>query len=253
MTTCPRRSCWAAISAGLDATAVASGELGSNRRRSLTVARLFLTTPLRTCVEAILEVENFVESVVAADLVCRALESRPRMVTRWSTTTADFAAWTGSARRWHGGPAIDSPWETRLRLFYRQRAGLPKPWSTARFQPRGTIAGHFDLFDPEAALATEFDGKDHRSRRQHRAGQSARGGPRVSQHHGLPSWTALVCARHCPTRAAPSSTCSGHGSRPEPRPMDVADNGPVAPPTRCSCAAGSCGYADRRYPSAAQR
>ncbi len=137
----------------------------------LKVARLFLTTPLRTCVEAILESENFVESVVAADLVCRALGLDLESVTRWCD---DHGRLRGldrirKALAW-ADPAIDSPWETRLRLFYRQQAGLPKPLvNRPVFNLEERLIGIPDLFDPEAGLATEFDGKDHRSRRQHRA------------------------------------------------------------------------------------
>ncbi|QDP98205.1 hypothetical protein FOE78_21920 [Microlunatus elymi] len=67
-------------------------------------------------------------------------------------------------------PGIESPWETRLRICYRQQAGLPAPLiNQPIFDLEGRFLGEPDLFDPEAAVATEFDGEYHRDRFQHRA------------------------------------------------------------------------------------
>ena len=63
-----------------------------------------------------------------------------------------------------------SPWESRLRMFYLLRARLPQPLvNVPVFDLSGNFLGIPDLFDPEAGLATEFDGQDHRRRDQHRA------------------------------------------------------------------------------------
>ena len=62
-----------------------------------------------------------------------------------------------------------SPWESRLRYCYQVEAGLPEPVLNVRlFDDEGVFLGNPDLFDQEAALAAEFDGKHHREREQHR-------------------------------------------------------------------------------------
>ena len=67
-------------------------------------------------------------------------------------------------------PASASPWESRLRMFYIGRAGLPRPLvNMPIFDLDEQFLGIGDLFDPEAGLVAEFDGQDHRLRRQHRA------------------------------------------------------------------------------------
>jgi hypothetical protein len=67
-------------------------------------------------------------------------------------------------------PATVNPWESRLRMFAMLRAGLPRPLVN---QPVFDLGGNFlgipDLLDPEAGLVLEFDGQDHRRRRQHQA------------------------------------------------------------------------------------
>jgi hypothetical protein len=54
-------------------------------------------------------------------------------------------------------------------MFYRQVAGLPGPLvNQPVFNLEGAFLGVPDLFDPNAGMVTEFDGQDHRERRQHR-------------------------------------------------------------------------------------
>jgi hypothetical protein len=61
--------------------------------------------------------------------------------------------------------ASANAWETRLRMFYMLKAGLPRPLvNQPLFDLTGRLLGIPDLFDPEAALVTEFDGQDHRRR-----------------------------------------------------------------------------------------
>jgi len=67
-------------------------------------------------------------------------------------------------------PTSASPWESRLRMFYLRRAGLPRPLvNKPIFDLDERFLGTGDLFDPEAGLVAEFYGQDHRLRRQHRA------------------------------------------------------------------------------------
>src|SRR5918998_1352094 len=76
----------------------------------------------------------------------------------------------GSARcerPWRGSA---SPCESRLRMFYQRQAGLPRPAvNVPIFDLEERLLGIADLFDEEAGLVTEFDGQDHRQRRQHQA------------------------------------------------------------------------------------
>ncbi len=66
--------------------------------------------------------------------------------------------------------AARSPWVSRLRIFYVTVAGLPTPQvNVPIFDVGGRLLGIADLLDKEAGLVTEFDGQDHRQRRQHRA------------------------------------------------------------------------------------
>jgi hypothetical protein len=66
-------------------------------------------------------------------------------------------------------PNVASPWESRLRVCYRRQAGLSGPLiNQPVFDFDGTFLGMPDLFDPDAGLVTEYDGEQHRERRQHR-------------------------------------------------------------------------------------
>lgn len=63
-----------------------------------------------------------------------------------------------------------SPRETQMRLIWVLDAGLPRPrcnWPVA--DGEGRSIGRPDLLCEELAVVGEFDGADHRSRRQHRA------------------------------------------------------------------------------------
>ena len=54
-------------------------------------------------------------------------------------------------------------------MFDQREAGLPRPAvNVPIFDRNEGVLGIADLFDDEAALVTEFDGQDHRRRRQHR-------------------------------------------------------------------------------------
>ncbi|MGI8434796.1 MAG: DUF559 domain-containing protein [Nocardioidaceae bacterium] len=67
-------------------------------------------------------------------------------------------------------PAARSPWESRLRVFYVEVAGLPRPGvNVPIFDRVGRLLGIADLLDEEAGLVTEFDGAQHHERGQHRA------------------------------------------------------------------------------------
>ena len=65
-------------------------------------------------------------------------------------------------------PGSRSPNESRLRVCYRQGARLPLPLLNVPVFWGDRFIGIPDLFDPDAALATEFDGDQHRDPEQHR-------------------------------------------------------------------------------------
>ena len=55
-------------------------------------------------------------------------------------------------------------------MFYLLEADLPRPLvNRPVFDLDDRFLGTPDLFDPEAGLVIEFDGKDHRMRRRHQA------------------------------------------------------------------------------------
>ena len=132
---------------------------------------LGVTTPERTAFDGARWASDLVEAVVFLDQVSHALR----------LPLADLARRYISGARWPGlqqfaralalaEPGSASPWESRLRMFYVLRAGLPRPLvNRPVFGLEGNFLGIPDLLDTEAGLATEFDGQDHRRRRQHQA------------------------------------------------------------------------------------
>ena len=133
--------------------------------------RLAVTTPARTAFDGARWAADLVEAVVFLDMVAHALELDLAKV----RTLPEPAGWwrgAGQAREalaWADARSA-SPWESRLRMFYRREAGLPRPAvNVPIFDLDERFLGIADLFDEEAGLVTEFDGQDHRKRRQHRA------------------------------------------------------------------------------------
>ena len=135
-----------------------------------TRAGLRLTTPVRACFDTARDQASLAEAVVVIDLTGHAL----------GLDLTEFGVWcsglTGvrgvrlvrEGLRW-ADTSSASPWESRLRMFYRQVARLPGPLvNQPVFDLEGAFLGIPDLFDPNAGLVTEFDGQDHRERRQHR-------------------------------------------------------------------------------------
>ncbi len=135
------------------------------------VLGLPVTTPLRTAFDGGRWAPDLVEAVVFLDLLGHALE----------LDLADLVPWCAPGERWPGVKQLrqaltladagsESPWESRLRMFYLFQAGLPRPLvNRPVFDLDENFLGRPDLFDPEAGLATEFDGQEHRGRDQHRS------------------------------------------------------------------------------------
>jgi hypothetical protein len=130
-----------------------------------------VTTPLRTMFDGGRWADGLTEAVVFLDQVAHALE----------LDLDDLQPWCVPGARWPGIKQLRaalaladartaSPWESRLRMFYMLEARLPRPVvNRPVFDVDGRFLGTPDLFDPEAGLITEFDGKDHRMRRRHQA------------------------------------------------------------------------------------
>ena len=129
-----------------------------------------VTTVPRATVDGARHARNLVEAVVFLDMVGQAVDLDLARLALWCRT---HPGWRGvdqlrQALRW-GDPRSASPWETRLRMFYRREAGLPCPEvNVPVFTRDGRFLGTPDLLDEEAGLAVEFDGQDHRLREQHR-------------------------------------------------------------------------------------
>ncbi|HSU37788.1 MAG TPA: hypothetical protein VLJ88_19210, partial [Propionibacteriaceae bacterium] len=129
-----------------------------------------VTSPVRTALDCARWAANPVEAVVVLDQITRALDLPLGDLV--AAAAASHRAGTPQVRRAlpFVEPASASPWESRLRMFYIGRAGLPRPSvNTPIFDLDEQLLGIADLFDPEAGLVAEFDGQEHRLRRRHRA------------------------------------------------------------------------------------
>ena len=134
------------------------------------LAGIRVASALRATVDGVRRAPSLVEAVVFLDMAAAA-----RVV-----ELDDVCGWCGSHHGLRGlnkidravrlaDPASASPWETRLRMLYMLKACLPQPLvNRPVFDLDGKFLGIPDLFDPDAGLACEFDGQDHRQRRQHR-------------------------------------------------------------------------------------
>ena len=136
----------------------------------VTTAGLRMTAPVRACFDTARDQLTLAEAVVVVDLAAAALGLDLATMAAWCSglTGVRGVGLVREALRWADlGSA--SRWESRLRMFYRQIAGLPGPLvNQPVFDLEGAFLGVPDLFDPNAGLVTEFDGQDHRERRQHR-------------------------------------------------------------------------------------
>jgi len=127
------------------------------------------TTPTRTCFDGMRLAQDLTEAVVFGDMLLAAGLARLPAPCQY----------VSARRRWRGVPqaraALDlmtadtrGPWESRLRMTWVLEACLPTPLvNVPVFGRDGHLIGIPDLFDPEAAVAWEFDGGGHREARQH--------------------------------------------------------------------------------------
>ena len=130
-----------------------------------------VTTPSRTAFDGARWAPDLVEAVVFLDQVGYAL-GLPLDEVAARCEPGGWWRGVGQARealRWADARSA-SPWESRLRMFYQREAGLPRPQvNVPIFDLQERLLGIADLLDDEAGLVTEFDGQEHRLRRQHRA------------------------------------------------------------------------------------
>lgn len=135
-----------------------------------TVRGLPVTTPVRTAFDGTRLAPTLVEAVVFLDMLLAAGILKP----------AEFAAYLPEHRPvWKGvGQARDalaladratkSPPETRLRMLWMLRAGLPRPLvNRPVFTLDGRLIGVPDLLDPDSATVGEYDGEEHRELPNH--------------------------------------------------------------------------------------
>lgn len=106
-----------------------------------------------------------VEGVVAIDL---ALHAGLIDLDEFAGYVAGHAGRPGVVRArqvlTHAEPKTESPMESRLRMLL-VLAGLPRPEAQVDLvTPEGGFAGRADLFYPQARVAVEFDGENHRDR-----------------------------------------------------------------------------------------
>lgn len=133
--------------------------------------RIRVTNPARTAFDGARWAPNLVDAVVFLDQVGHALDLDVTCLGVWCEPGG---WWRGvdqvrEALTWADMRSA-SPWETRLRLFYQQQAGLPRPQvNVPIFDLHERLLGIADLLDEEAGLVTEFDGREHRDRRQHQS------------------------------------------------------------------------------------
>lgn len=130
-----------------------------------------LTSPMRTLFDGARWAGDLTEAVVFLDQVAHALELDLTQLQPWCVPGA---RWPGIKQLREALALADaraaSTWESRLRVFYQLQAQLPRPVvNRPLFDLDGAFLGIPDMFDPEAGLVTEFDGKDHRERRRHQA------------------------------------------------------------------------------------
>lgn len=151
------------------------------RRRGITVDRstllaedvteahgILVTTATRSCLD-IMRRDGVEEGVVAGDATARFGVASPEAVRAFVATHAGMrgipqarvAASLVDAR------AASCP-ESRLRVVWVVEAGLPMPLvNRGLVDDEGVLLGEADLFDPEAAMAGEYDGSDHRTLTRH--------------------------------------------------------------------------------------
>lgn len=102
-----------------------------------------VTEPRRAMIDGARRAPNLVEAVVFLDAGLHALQIPA------AELVASLPDWEGrpgvaqlrSALE-HADPASASPWETRLRLFYRLRACLPRPLVNRPVRPGGELPRH---------------------------------------------------------------------------------------------------------------
>ena len=133
-----------------------------------------ITSPARTCFDLAARLP-LAEAVAAVDM---AMHRRVITFDRFRDYVLGHAGVAGvvKARRIleHLEPKSESPMESRLRMLLVQ-GGLPRPEAQASLtNRRGEFVARVDLFYPEARLAVEYDGGQHRdqltedNRRQNR-------------------------------------------------------------------------------------
>jgi len=127
-----------------------------------------VTTALRSCLD-IMRMHGVEEGVVAGDAAGRFGVASPDAIQDF---VASHPGMRGIPQARVAAPLVDagaaSCPESRLRVVWVLEAGLPVPLvNRGLVDEGGVLLGEPDLFDPEAAMAGEYDGSDHRTLLRH--------------------------------------------------------------------------------------
>lgn len=147
-----------------------SRELLPQRARQIRHG-LSVTTPPRTAFDGTRWASDLVEAVAFLDQVTHVF---PLSTEALAVLSRPGGRWTGIDQFRRAVTLTDSAaanaWESRLRMFAMRQAGMPRlVVNQPVFDLDERFLGIPDLLDPEAGLVLEFDGQDHRKRRQHRS------------------------------------------------------------------------------------
>jgi hypothetical protein len=129
-----------------------------------------VTTAVRSCID-IMRIHGVEEGVVAGDAAGRLRVAAPEEISGYVASHPGMkgipAARTAAALL---DPRAESCPESRLRVVWVLEAGLPVPEVNVDVVDEdGFLLGRADLFDPDAAMAGEYDGSVHRDMAQHTA------------------------------------------------------------------------------------
>lgn len=122
-----------------------------------------VTSPGRTCFDLLRRADSLEDAVAWGDALLSEVRVDLEAVAKM---LAGRDRWLGIPRARAAFPLLDprvrSMPESRLRMLWTHAAGLPRPEVNARLvDHEGRRLGELDLFDPEAGVAAEYDGRHH--------------------------------------------------------------------------------------------
>lgn len=153
------------LHAGVSGRAHATVRRVELHEEDVTTARgLPVTSPVRTCFDLAGRLP-LVEGTVIADMALFTGLVQIDALRDYVSRHTGVAGVAGARKVLeHAEPKSESPMETRLRLLLVKN-GLPRPQAQVPLYGRnGAFVGRPDLYYPQARLAIEYDGENHRDR-----------------------------------------------------------------------------------------